>query len=432
MLTQALVFLPLVSSVFGDSFATLNHLGNLSPYFKAPVPHGVSESLPADCTVEQVMLMGRHGSRFPLSSELPYITNLTVKLAGASATIQKARLPDSLAFLKDGYTTSLGINNLTAPGRRQLFDHGVDFRLRYPDLVATTVLAGNQDRVVESAQWFSQGFFGRYWSSMEADVFKLIQEDLVTISWITPMDTCPKWQYAYGQNPVDAWGAVYLPPITKRLNKLVPGVNFTNDDTHGALYACAYDYAAYTVSPWCAVFTSDEILDFEYELDLLMDGAFGYNLPGAMGPTLGTLFVNKLIERFSNATGDAQQMYLEFGHDTTIDMALTALGLAKDKKPLPSSGPVPANRAFRTSNQVPFSAQMVWEKFTCASSCGKGPQIRLLLNDAPFPLPACAHSSFDAAHGSCAFDAFVKSNGFSTGIKWGDAAWNATCGAAAF
>jgi acid phosphatase len=144
-------------------------------------------------------------------------------------------------------------------------------------------------------------------------LFSTIQEDLVTVSWITPMDTCPKWQYAYGQNAVDAWGAVYLPPITKRLNKLVPGVNFTDGDIHGGLYACAYDYAAYTVSPWCAVFTSDEILDFEcvcssvaaswinyarrYELDLLMDGAFGYNLPSAMGPTLGSLFVNKLIER---------------------------------------------------------------------------------------------------------------------------------------
>lgn len=34
-----------------------------------------------------------------------------------------------------------------------------------------------------------------------------------------------------------------------------------------------------------------------YELDLLMDGAFGYNLPSPMGPMLGTLFVNKLIER---------------------------------------------------------------------------------------------------------------------------------------
>ncbi len=28
-----------------------------------------------------------------------------------------------------------------------------------------------------------------------------------------------------------------------------------------------------------------------------MDGAFGYNLPGNMGPLLGTIFVKKLIER---------------------------------------------------------------------------------------------------------------------------------------
>jgi hypothetical protein len=56
MLTKALAILPLVSSVLGG-FATLNHLGNLSPYFKAPVPHGVSETLPGDCAVEQVMLV---------------------------------------------------------------------------------------------------------------------------------------------------------------------------------------------------------------------------------------------------------------------------------------------------------------------------------------------------------------------------------------
>ncbi|KAJ7067101.1 histidine phosphatase superfamily [Mycena amicta] len=284
--------------------------------------------------------MGRHGSRWPLSSELPYIQNLTLKLAGAAEYIAKARLPESMEFLKDGYTTSLGINNLTAPGRKQLFEHGVDFRLKYPQLTATNVLAGNQDRV----PW---AFFGRYWTTGDLN---LINEDSVTISWITPMNTCPLWQY------------------------------------------CIW---AERVSPWCAVFTESEILDFEYELDLLMDSAFGYNLPSPMGPTLGTLFVNKLVERFTNSTGDAQEMYMEFGHDTTIDLALTALGLAKDKKPLPSKGPVPANRAFRTSTQVPFAAQM---------------------------------SHFDKTYGSCSLDAFVKANSFSTSITWGDAAWNATCG----
>ena len=71
----------------------------------------------------------------------------------------------------------------------------------------------------------------------------------------------------------------------------------SNDNVHGALYACAYDLAAHGVSPWCDVFTKHEIKEFEYELDLLMDGAFGYNLPGSMGQILGGLYVKTLVER---------------------------------------------------------------------------------------------------------------------------------------
>lgn len=62
-----------------------------------------------------------------------------------------------------------------------------------------------------------------------------------------------------------AWGTHYLPPITKRLNKLIPGANLTDADSHGALYACAYDTAAYGIdkSPWCGVFSQPELLNFE-------------------------------------------------------------------------------------------------------------------------------------------------------------------------
>jgi acid phosphatase len=99
----------------------------------------------------------------------------------------------------------------------------------------------------------------------------------------------------------------------ERLNKHLSGVGLVDDDT---LYACAYDLAAYGTSPWCDAFTLEEIENFEYvepagsvqllltyffsiryELDLLIDVAFGYNLPDVMGPTLGALYVNTLIDR---------------------------------------------------------------------------------------------------------------------------------------
>jgi acid phosphatase len=150
--------------------------------------------------------MGRHGSRYPLASELVYITNLTAKLTTHSSEIARASLPKELAFLKDGYTSTLGANDLTAAGRRQLFDHGVawvmmtsrstrgscelltsrscSFRLKYPKLNGTTILAGLQDRVVESAQWFAQGYFGRIWPNISATAFSTIPEDNVTISFV--------------------------------------------------------------------------------------------------------------------------------------------------------------------------------------------------------------------------------------------------------
>ena len=141
------------------------------------------------------------------------------------------------------------------------------------------------------------------------------------------MDTCAAWDYNYGNNATVAWGTVYLPPIARRLNAALPGLRLSADDVHGALYACAYDLAAHGASPWCGAFEHAELEAFEYELDLLMDGAFGYNLPGEMGPVLGSLYVGHLVQTFQNAS--APQITLEFGHDTTIDMALTALGLAK-------------------------------------------------------------------------------------------------------
>ena len=55
-------------------------------------------------------------------------------------------------------------------------------------------------QVIESAQWFAQGYFGRSWAGLNSTYFTTIPEDNVTQSWITPMTTCKKWQYAYGNN----------------------------------------------------------------------------------------------------------------------------------------------------------------------------------------------------------------------------------------
>lgn len=55
-------------------------------------------------------------------------------------------------------------------------------------------------QVIESAQWFANGYFGRAWGGLNATAFSTIAEDNQTISWITPMDTCKNWDYNFGNN----------------------------------------------------------------------------------------------------------------------------------------------------------------------------------------------------------------------------------------
>ncbi|KAH7913208.1 phosphoglycerate mutase-like protein [Hygrophoropsis aurantiaca] len=398
-------------------------LGTLTPYKKAPIVEGIRE-LPDDCSVDQVMLTHRHGSREPVEEELPLIQGLTYKLGNASDAIANAKLPDNLQFLKQGYVTNLQIGRLTAVGRKQLFDHGVDFIFRYPQLHAETFVAGNESRVIESSHWFGDGYLGM--SASDAEYTTLPDGGN---NWIRPFIGCPAWNEYMNSTatlPEVIWSKKYIPPITRRLNKLLPGVNLSDDDTHGALFACAYDLASYNSSPWCNVFSPTELTYFDYESDLQMNGACGYTLKApVLGPMLGSLYVNKMIERFQNKTGDAKSLYLEFGHDATINFAMAAIGLAQDEPPL-NPYAIDPFRKWRTSNQVPFAANMVWERFSCHKSF-KEPQIRLILNEEIFPLEKCAKTNADRTHGTCSLANFITANKFSTDIKYGDQFWNDTC-----
>ncbi|KAH8651089.1 histidine phosphatase superfamily [Xylariales sp. PMI_506] len=421
-----------VSASENCNFDLYKHLGNLSPYFVPQnTPASLKSGVPPGCSVDKAFLIHRHGSRQPLSNEVVVIQDLAYYINNNTALFSQpqGQVPSAFSFLANGWNSTFGINDLTAPGRQQLFDHGVALKLKYPDLYTDVVLVGNQDRVVESAQWFMDGYYGR--SVNSTATMNLINEDDETVSWITAMDTCTDWDYDDGNDLVVEWDSVYLPPIAERINSALedvyPGVNFTADNVHGMLYACAYGTAVYGVgsSPWCSVFSPDEILNNEYEYDLLMRGAFGYGLPGTMGPVLGAMLVAN-VTTFLQEDDDstAPNLSLNFGHDTTIDLGLTALGLAYDAS-YPVDGPVNATRAWRTANQVPFAAQMLWSKL----SCGEESRVQLLLNEANFDLSPTGCESDE--YGTCTLDAFVNTEKVQTalGVTYGDDAWDSACSA---
>lgn len=413
-----------------SSFDLYQHLGNLSPYFVPEnTPPNLKSGIPDGCEVDKAFLIHRHGSRQPISGEIEVIRALSYYINNNTALFSapQGSLPSEFSFLESGWKSTFTTNDLSGPGRQQLFDHGVALRLEYPDLYTDTLLVGGQDRVVESSQWFAAGYFGRDYN--KTAILDIIGENNLTISWITSTDTCDSWEYSSGNDLVSTWGKIYLPPIASRINTLLspnyPGLNFTAANAHGMLWACAYGTAVFRKgnTPWCPIFNETEILNFEYELDLLMRGAFGYSLPDGQGPVLGSQLVSNITTFLSSNTTD--NLFLSFAHDTTIDLGLTALGLANDSS-YPASGPPDSSRAWRTSTQVPFAAQMLWKRLDCEGE----KRIALELNGANFDLGPvdCKSDEF----GSCSLSEF-KATGHvqeAMAILAYDAFWNASCSTA--
>lgn len=418
-------------------FNIYQHLGNLAPYFTPTnTPEDLLNGLPPSCSVDRAFVLARHGSRHPISGELPVIQNLSYYINNNTAIFSapKAAVPTEFGFLvSPGFTSTFILNNLTAPGRLQAFTHGVQLKLDYPQLSTNTFLVGNQDRVVETAQWYLDGYVGRY--ANFSSQLQLINEDSATLSWITPTNMCKNWTYSSGNDLVAAWGNVYLPPIAARINSelkaVFPGVNFTAANMHGALWACAYGDAVNGTgsSPWCDVFLPSEILDFEYELDLLLRGAFGYGLPNGQGPVMGSLLVSNMTAFMTNTSTSATNLSVNFGHDTTIDLGMTALGLAYDAS-YPATGPPNPSRLWRTSRQVPFGAQMIFRRLNCAAANSLGSQTRLqlTLDGANFDLApvGCVSDKY----GTCAFSDFLNTSTVKSALNvtHGDARWTAACG----
>ncbi|KAF8559780.1 phosphoglycerate mutase-like protein [Imleria badia] len=397
------------------------NLATLSPYHDAPNVPGVSVNLPDDCTVDQVLVLHRHGSRGPVF-EQQFILGLVETLDSARDIIQSTPLPPNLQFLREGYEYQLVPQELTVVGRRELFDHGAEFALRYPNFSTNVVVSSPVQRVVESSYFFANGFFGL---KTENVTFRTVTDLDDPVSWITPWKSCPRFSDHQSHRAASQWAAKYVPPIAQKLGNLVPGINISVNDTRGALYACPFDLAARNQSPWCNVFSTHELQNLEYEYDLLMDGASGHASRGDAGPLLGAFYVKKLIERLTNATGDAKPLYLEFGHDTSILLPLSTMGLNKDTLPL-SPRRAPVHRRFRTSQQTPFAASMVWEKFTCKKSF-EGPQVRLVLNGATFPLFICENSMEDKIYGTCSLAEFARVNEYSANMQYKSESWNTTC-----
>jgi len=281
----------------------------------------------------------------------------------------------------------------------------------------TRLWASDSNRVIDTARYFSAGFFGLDWEDT-ADLQVIPQTDDLGADTLTPGDTCLQYRddakhgHDYGLAMLTKFRSTYLPSISDRLEHQNPQLRFADTEIYSMQEMCGFETLVRGSSPWCDVFTHKDWLNFEYARDVIH-----YYRAGAgnqYGPVMGWLWLNATANLMAAGPG-VGPMFFSFVHDGDIVPMLAALDLFHDDEKLPVTH-VASERRWRTSSITPMGGRVIFERLACpqssssssSSSSGAGVQeaifVRINVNDGIVALTGCKGGPGK----SCALDQFLE------------------------
>ncbi|KAI0674221.1 phosphoglycerate mutase-like protein [Trametes maxima] len=436
-LTLNLVLAASVALCYGR-FNPLQHSGPASPYFDAPSQFGVDPTTPAQCTVERAAYIVRHGSRFPEPGSFAGWQALHAKLQNATYTAHGplAFLPSWVPPVDDSSHQPL---YLSSTGAREAFDLGVDLRKRYrftPGGNNFTAWAAGQQRVVDTASYFVQGYLsqGNYLAAPTENRGIIVSmPDSVNYTFadsLTPASGCPAYKAGDTSAKADDFRATYRGKIAARINHYLDGLTLNATDVGVMQDLCGFQAEVSGDTRFCDIFKESEWKDYEYAHDL--NYYYGSGPGNPYSATVGFPWVqavSDILTAPSNASLPvASPLVMSFTHDNNLPPVVSALGVWNSSThgsgvyPLSIKGPDP-RRTFRSSYLVSFRGYVALERLSCearkpsssvkhnagklspapGTSANAEKFVRLRINNAVVPVPGCA----SGPGSSCPVDGFV-------------------------
>ncbi|KAJ4347154.1 uncharacterized protein N0V89_011092 [Didymosphaeria variabile] len=381
---RLLVAATAVAHVTADDFNVLQHLGGNGQWFPGPEVTGISSEVPEGCKVDLAAFFSRHGSRYPDNGAYNEWVALQNHIQESPFTVSD----EKLEFLKNWKPVlsnpSAQIAQISPTGYKELTEMGATWRLRYSDLYEYNTpftmwsnYYNSSPRVRDSARMFVHGFLGPNATEL-GTIFALNSSD--PASWmnsLAPSDLCPAYKDQGGSPYIDQWQAIYLPPIVARLNAEIKGnFTFTQQEVSIIPYLCGFEtQITGQRSPFCNIFTDEEILQYEYAQDLRYwyGTGLGTDIEKLqMLPTLGMLvrrFVDGPNKTYTlrNSTFQAPNVIASFSNDGQITQLIAASGVFDNEPQLPGNRTLP-NRKFRASRLTPMRGTIAFERLVCSGS----------------------------------------------------------------
>ncbi|KAJ5930287.1 hypothetical protein N7466_005780 [Penicillium verhagenii] len=376
---------------FLDGYNLLKHMGSFAPYSDR-VSYGVDRNTPAGCEIDQVHMLMRHGERYPDATFAEGYVEVLDKMWDSNVTTWAG----DLAFFNDWtyYVEDAGLysqESTTGPyaGLVDAYTRGSEYRLRYGDLwdgkSVVPIFASGYERVIETARYFGQGFFGYNYSTSAA--INIIPEAATQgANSLTP--SCPA-DTEYDTCYVDRFYAT-LPPLdaaAARFNSQNPGLNLTGSDVLQLMQTAAFELNVRANTPWADAFTMDEWVAYGYIWDLAYYYCFG----------AGSVYQTAAGQVYANATRvllesgpSSGKMFWSFAHDADITPVIAALGIDVPENALPNTT-IPFPNPYRVADIVPMGGHLTLERMTCnaTTTTKAGTYVRAILNEAVVPYSSC-------------------------------------------
>lgn len=285
---------------------------------------------------------------------------------------------------------------------------GVEYRYRYPSLYVENdpfVLWANWYnrylfRVIDSARLFARGYLGPNATDVGTVYVVNASDSRAVANSLAPSDLCPNYQNSGGGEHATIWANTYLPPVVDRIDSLLHGLEFNTSDVSIFPYLCGFETQILgRRSPWCDVFTEEEILFYEYAQDIRY--WYGTGLGTELEKNMMLPFLTSLVQRFvdgPNATYSRANNSTRFkpnpliavlSNDGQINQLAAAIGVFDGQPDLPATN-VLQNRTFRASNFDTMRGTIGFERLSRGlSSAKEGTFLRVKLNDAVYPVVGC-------------------------------------------
>lgn len=376
--------------VANEQYNVINFLGGAGPY-KQNRGFGIDPNPPAQCKVEHVQLISRHGERFPSKKDGGRFEAI-VKLM-KDYKKDHGELKGDLAFFNDYeyfvknpdyYEKETDSNNADSPylGLDDAYIHGQAFRKKYGHLLPKNskfpVFSLNLGRCFYTGKRFAQALLDSE-ELKDAEFVVVDESSKMGANSLTPRAACNK--DAVNDKQINKYDKSYRKDVIKRWQNDNPGLDISQSQVSLLMRMCGFEINVKGWGPTCELFTTEEWIRELYGGDI--DNYYSLGRGNPMAAVQGSEMAKASLKLLEDKKSD-NQIFVSFTHDTDVELMLTALNIVDPTEDLDVDR-VTFPSPYRVAEIVPMGARVYIERINCDGE----DYVRFVVNDAVYPIRSC-------------------------------------------